>query len=190
LREIGEHEYLDDWLRVKVLAGMAAGRIGRGRETRLSLLGGATRAELPPAACHEDDEAESEVRDYMVYSGLLWRLRPRCGSWHVPSSGWLKPTARPATIVYPRETVPTLLKKWRSLENLAHRRHCAAAPITRRNIMLDRGLQSSSHHASPRRNGARGIRKSAISRQSPALFMRFYPCFSASIFRTARTGAN
>jgi hypothetical protein len=98
LREIGAHANLEAWLREKVLAGMAAGRIGRGRETRPSpvadaffialaggeaearscgrCLAGATRAELPPAACHEADQAESEVRDYMVHSGLLCRLRP------------------------------------------------------------------------------------------------------------------
>ncbi len=39
-------------------------------------LAGATRADLQAAACHEHDEASSEVRDYMDHSGLLWRLRP------------------------------------------------------------------------------------------------------------------
>ncbi len=41
-------------------------------------LAGATRAELPPAACHKADQAESEVHDDIVHSGLLWRLRPWC----------------------------------------------------------------------------------------------------------------
>jgi hypothetical protein len=39
-------------------------------------LAGATRAELPPAASHEPDQAESEVRDSIVHSGPLWWLRP------------------------------------------------------------------------------------------------------------------
>jgi hypothetical protein len=101
LSEIGAHDDLESWLRQKVLAGMASGRIGRGRETRPSALAeaffialaggelearscgrclaGATRADLQAAACREHDEASSEVRDYMVHSGLLWRLRPHDG---------------------------------------------------------------------------------------------------------------
>jgi hypothetical protein len=34
------------------------------------------------------------------------------------------------------------MKKWRSPANLAGRRLCAVAPITKRNIRLNRGLQS------------------------------------------------
>ena len=101
LSEIGAHDDLEAWLRQKVLAGMASGRIGRGRETRPSALADAffvalaggelevrncgqclaatTRADRRAAACHEHDEANSELRHYMVLSGLLWRLRP-CGS--------------------------------------------------------------------------------------------------------------
>ena len=98
LREIGAHADLEAWLRQKVLVGMGSGRIGRGRETRPSALAdaffialaggesearscarclaGATRADLQAAARDDHDEAASEVRDYMVHSGLLWRLRP------------------------------------------------------------------------------------------------------------------
>jgi hypothetical protein len=98
LREIGTHSDLEAWLRHKVLAGMGSGRIGRGRETGpcaladaffIALAGGesearscarclagATRADLQAAAHDDHDEAASEVRDYLVYSGLLWRLRP------------------------------------------------------------------------------------------------------------------
>jgi hypothetical protein len=96
LREIDAHADLEDWLRRKVLAGMGSGRIGRGRETRPSpladaffialaggqsearscarCLAGAARADLQAAARDDHDEAAAEVRDYMVYSGLLWRL--------------------------------------------------------------------------------------------------------------------
>jgi hypothetical protein len=98
LREIGAHSDLEGWLRQRVLSGMGSGRIGRGRETRpcsladaffIALAGGesearscarclagATRADLQGAARDDHDEAASEVRDYLVYSGLLWRLGP------------------------------------------------------------------------------------------------------------------
>ena len=98
LREIGAHSDLEAWLRHRVLVGMESGRIGRGRETRpcaladaffIALAGGesearscarclagATRADLLAATRDDHDEAVSEVRDYLVYSGLLWRLRP------------------------------------------------------------------------------------------------------------------
>jgi len=98
LREIGAHADLEAWFRRKVLVGMGRGRIGRGRETRPSplanaffialaggvaearscarCLAGAARADLQAAARDDDDEADAEVRDYMVHSGLLWRLRP------------------------------------------------------------------------------------------------------------------
>jgi hypothetical protein len=101
LREIGARGDLEAWLRQKVLVGMKSGRIGRGRETRPSALAdaffialaggqsqarscarclaGAARADLQAAAGDDPDEAASEVRDYMVYSGLLWRLRPDGG---------------------------------------------------------------------------------------------------------------
>jgi hypothetical protein len=97
-REIAVHTDLEGWLRWKALEGMGSGRIGRGRETRpcaladaffIALAGGeaearscarclagASRADLQEAASDEPAEAASEVRDYMVYSGLLWRLRP------------------------------------------------------------------------------------------------------------------
>jgi hypothetical protein len=98
LREIGAHADLEAWLRHRVLEGMGNGRIGRGRETRASALAdaffialaggepearscarclaGASRADLQAAAREDHDEAAAEVRDYMVHSGLLWRLRP------------------------------------------------------------------------------------------------------------------
>jgi hypothetical protein len=98
LREIGAHSDLEAWLRHRVLVGMESGRIGRGRETRAcaladaffialaggesearscaQCLAGVTRADLLAATCDDHDEAASEVRDYLVYSGLLWRLRP------------------------------------------------------------------------------------------------------------------
>jgi hypothetical protein len=101
LEEIGAHADLEDWLQQKALAGMNRGRIGRGRETSASALAdaffialaggepearscanclaGATRADLQAAARDDHDEAASEVRDYMVYSGLLWRLRQNGG---------------------------------------------------------------------------------------------------------------
>jgi hypothetical protein len=97
LREIGVHSDLEAWFRHRVLVGMGSGRIGRGRETRactladaffIALAGGesearscarclagATRADLLAATPDDHDEAASEVRDYLVYSGLLWRLR-------------------------------------------------------------------------------------------------------------------
>jgi hypothetical protein len=96
LREIEAHADLEDWLRQKALAGMGSGRIGRGRQTEPSpladaffialaggqsqarscarCLAGAARADLQAAAHDDDDEAAAEVRDYMVHSGLLWRL--------------------------------------------------------------------------------------------------------------------
>jgi hypothetical protein len=101
LSEIGAQAGLEGWLRQKALAGMLCGRIGRGRETRpcaladaffIALAGGesearscarclagAARAELGAAARDDHDEVASEVRDYLVYSGLLWRLRPEEG---------------------------------------------------------------------------------------------------------------
>ncbi len=56
----------------------------------------------------------------------VWRAEHQGGAWHVRSSGWFEPTARPATIVDPRESVATLLKKWRSPTDLARRRLCTA----------------------------------------------------------------
>ncbi len=101
LREIGAQRDLEGWLRQKVLMGMESGQIGRGRATQPSALAdaffialaggeskarscaqclaGATRADLRAAASEDYDEAVSEVRDYMVYSGLLWRLHPPGG---------------------------------------------------------------------------------------------------------------
>ena len=97
LREIGADGDLEAWFRQKVLVGMGRGRISRGRQTRPSpladaffialaggmpeamscarCLAGTTRAELQAATGDDDDEAASEVRDYMVHSRLLWRLR-------------------------------------------------------------------------------------------------------------------
>jgi len=97
LREIGAHADLEAWFRQKVLVGMGRGRIGRGRQTRPSpladaffialaggesqarscvrCLAGTARADLQAAARDDHDEAASEVRDYMVHSRLLWRLR-------------------------------------------------------------------------------------------------------------------
>jgi hypothetical protein len=87
--------------RGSVLAGMESGRIGRGRETGPSALAdaffialaggvseangcarclaGAARVDMQAAARDDHDEAASEVLDYMVHSGLLWRLRPDGG---------------------------------------------------------------------------------------------------------------
>jgi hypothetical protein len=93
LHEIGAHADLEAWLRDKVLAGMGSGRIGRGRRTRpcaltggesearscARCLAGATRADLRATARDDHDEAASEVRNYLVYSGLLWRIRPDVG---------------------------------------------------------------------------------------------------------------
>ncbi len=101
LREIGANADLEGWLRQKVLAGMESGRIGRGRETTPSpladaffialaggeaeakgcarCLAGAARVDMQAAARDDHDEAASEVLDYMVHSGLLWRLRPDGG---------------------------------------------------------------------------------------------------------------
>ena len=95
------HADLKAWLCHKVLMGMGSGRIGRGRETQpcaladaffialaggesearscAQCLAGATRADLQAADSDDHDEAASEVRDYMVYSGLLWRLHPDGG---------------------------------------------------------------------------------------------------------------
>jgi len=97
LREIGAHADLEAWFRQKVLVGMGRGRIGRGRQTRPSpladaffialaggesqarscvrCLAGTARADLQAAARDDHDEAAAEVRDYMVHSRLLWRLR-------------------------------------------------------------------------------------------------------------------
>ena len=102
LREIGAHADLEAWLRHRVLEAMGNGRIGRGRETRASALAdaffialaggepearscaqclaGASRADLQAAARDDDDDAAAEVRDYMVHSGLLWRLAQRIES--------------------------------------------------------------------------------------------------------------
>jgi hypothetical protein len=96
LREIASHGDLESWFRNRVLAGMRAGRIGRGRETRpcpvadaffVALAGGvpearscalslagATRAQLNDVPGDDPDQAVAEVRDYLVHSGLLWRL--------------------------------------------------------------------------------------------------------------------
>jgi hypothetical protein len=101
LREIGACADLEGWLRQRVLAGMESGRIGRGRQTRPSpladaffialaggvseakscarCLAGAARVDLQAAARDDHDEAASEVLDYMVHSGLLWRLRREGG---------------------------------------------------------------------------------------------------------------
>ncbi len=95
------HADLEAWFRQKVLAGMDRGRIGRGRQTRPSpladaffialaggepearncarCLAGAARADLQAAARDDPDQAASEVRDYLVHSRLLWRLRPDGG---------------------------------------------------------------------------------------------------------------
>jgi hypothetical protein len=97
LREIDAHGDLEGWFRAKVLAGMKRGRIGRGRQTkpspladtffvalaggeaearsRVSCLAGTSRAELQAAAHDDGDDADAEVRDYMVHSRLLWSLR-------------------------------------------------------------------------------------------------------------------
>jgi hypothetical protein len=96
LREIEADGNLQGWFRRRALAGMGRGRIGRGRETSrspladaffialaggeaeakacLSCLAGTSRVELPTAAGDDCDEADAQVRDYMVHSRLLWRL--------------------------------------------------------------------------------------------------------------------
>ena len=101
LREIHACADVEGWLRQKVLAGMQSGRIGRGRETRPSALAdaffiafaggtseakgcarclaGAARVDLQAVVRDDLDEAASEVLDYMVHSGLLWRLHPGGG---------------------------------------------------------------------------------------------------------------
>ena len=98
MAQFDAHADLEAWLRQKVLVGMASGRIGRGRETRPSALvdaffialaggesaarscarcfAGAARADLRAADRDDHDQAASEVLDYLVHSGLLWRLRP------------------------------------------------------------------------------------------------------------------
>jgi hypothetical protein len=98
LGEIGACADLEGWFRQRVLAGMQSGRIGRGRETRPSALAdaffialaggvseakgcarclaGAARVDMQEVARDDHDEAASEVLDYMVHSGLLWRLQP------------------------------------------------------------------------------------------------------------------
>jgi hypothetical protein len=95
-REIDAHANLEAWFGQKVLDGMSRGRIGRGRETQpsrladaffIALAGGVSearkcgrslsgngQAELPVAGGPDCDAVTSEVRDYLVYSGLLWRL--------------------------------------------------------------------------------------------------------------------
>ncbi len=97
LREIGEHASLEAWFRQRALAGMASGRIGRGRQTEpcpladaffitlaggqaeamscVRCLAGASRADIQAADDDDHNEAVSEVRDYMVHSRLMWRLR-------------------------------------------------------------------------------------------------------------------
>ena len=101
MARLDAHADLEAWLRQKVLVGMESGRIGRGRATRPSALAdaffialaggeseakscvrclaGTARADLQAAAGDDHDEAAAEVRDYMVHSGLLWRLRPHGG---------------------------------------------------------------------------------------------------------------
>jgi hypothetical protein len=96
LREIDECGDLEAWFRQKALDGMRRGRIRRGRETQSSpiadaffvalaggkpeakscvlSLAGTTRADLPSEPDDEQNEAVSEVRDYMVHSRLLWRI--------------------------------------------------------------------------------------------------------------------
>jgi hypothetical protein len=96
-QEIAAQGDLEAWFRHKVLEGMSHGRIGRGRQTRSSrladvffialaggeaearhcalCLAGNTQADLQEAAGVDPDPCAAEVRDYMVYSGLLWRLR-------------------------------------------------------------------------------------------------------------------
>lgn len=95
-REIAAHGGLDAWFCQKVLEGMSAGRIGRGRETRpsrladaffIALAGGQAEArscaqclagngeaDLQEADRDDPDPAASEVRDYLVYSHGLWRV--------------------------------------------------------------------------------------------------------------------
>jgi hypothetical protein len=101
LREIGACADLEGWFRQRALAGMQSGRIGRGRQTRPSALAdaffialaggvpeakgcarclaGAARVDMQEVARDDHDEAASEVLDYMVHSGLLWRLHPGGG---------------------------------------------------------------------------------------------------------------
>ncbi len=95
-REIDAHADLEAWFRQKALDGMSRGRIGRGRETQpsrladaffIALAGGVSdardcgrclianrQADLRVTVSRDGDAAASEVRDYLVYSGLLWRL--------------------------------------------------------------------------------------------------------------------
>jgi hypothetical protein len=42
-------------------------------------LAGAARVDMQAAVRDDHDEVASEVLDYMVHSGLLWRLRPAGG---------------------------------------------------------------------------------------------------------------
>ncbi|HEV3338942.1 MAG TPA: hypothetical protein VG125_01255 [Pirellulales bacterium] len=94
-REIAEHADLEAWFRRKVLDAMRRGRIGGGRQTKpsrladaffIALAGGEAEARncarsvaehafgKPKAGCTDRDAADSEVRDYLVHSRLLWRL--------------------------------------------------------------------------------------------------------------------
>jgi hypothetical protein len=97
LLEIDSCGELESWFREKALVGMGRGRIGRGRQTRPSpladaffialaggvpqamscvqCLAGTARAELKAETGEDHDDATAEVRDYMVHSRLLWRLR-------------------------------------------------------------------------------------------------------------------
>jgi hypothetical protein len=101
LHEIRACTDLENWLRQRALAGMQSGRIRRGRETLRSpladaffialaggvpearscarCLAGAARADIQAAAPDDHDEAASEVHEYMVHSGLIWRLRQERG---------------------------------------------------------------------------------------------------------------
>jgi len=95
-REIDDQGSLEGWFQQKALDGMAAGRIGRGRETQPSpladaffvnlaggddeakscarCLAGNARADLQKADRDDPNPLVCEVRDYLVHSRLLWRL--------------------------------------------------------------------------------------------------------------------
>jgi len=94
--EIAEYADLEAWFRRKALEGMTRGRIHRGRVTQPSMMANAffialaggvpqaralahqvagnSRADLVYAADDDRKAADSEVRDFIVHSRLLWRI--------------------------------------------------------------------------------------------------------------------
>ena len=113
-REIAEHGGLDAWFCQKVLEGISAGRIGRGRETLpsqladaffIALAGGEAEARscaLPRGQC-QSRIAESGLRR------TLTQLSSRCETtWSTPASSGASPQTRPKCKVRSESFPPAL----------------------------------------------------------------------------------